>query len=106
LATHSAVGNAYAQRDRSGVQRELPAMESQHWAYWPEQRGATDEAAEAIIRNRRLTKKQRAMLDWMVGNLAGRDSRTMIQAASEARITKGYASKIVANLADCVKLYC
>jgi hypothetical protein len=32
-----------------------------------------DEAAEEIIRHRRLTKKQRAMLDWMMGNLAGRE---------------------------------
>jgi hypothetical protein len=57
-----------------------------------------DEAAE-VIRPRLKTQKQLAMLDWLVGNLAGRDSRTIIQAAADAGITKGYASKIVASLA-------
>jgi len=58
-----------------------------------------DEAVDAI-RPLLKTEKQRAMLDWVVGDLAGRDSRSMVQAAAEAGTTKGNASKIVASLAD------
>jgi hypothetical protein len=59
-----------------------------------------DEAVKEIIGRRRLTKKQHAMLDWMVGNLAGRDNRTMAQAASDAGVTRGYASKVVSSIAS------
>jgi len=43
--------------------------------------------------------KWRAMRDWMVGDLLGRDGRTMGEAAADVGITKGYASKVVYQIA-------
>jgi hypothetical protein len=43
--------------------------------------------------------KWRAMRGWMVGDLLGSEGRTMSEAAADLGITKGYASKIVCQIA-------
>jgi DNA-binding IscR family transcriptional regulator len=47
-------------------------------------------------------EKQCAVLDWMIADLSGRDTRTMKQAAAAIGITPSYLSKIVAKIAGFV----
>jgi hypothetical protein len=56
-------------------------------------------AAEAISCLPLGSDKWRGMRDWMVGDLLGLEDRTMREAAADSGITKGYASKIVCQIA-------
>jgi hypothetical protein len=65
---------------------------------WPELAAAAE-----WLRPHLNNPKKQAMCDWLIRDLMGTENRTMAQAASDAGISKGYASKIVLQLALDIK---
>lgn len=88
--------------------RDSPNRKGGSYAKWKEEHGpkklsrlAKRSAAEFSS----LNDKQRAVLHWMIGDLSGRETRTMMQAASDIGITRGYASKVVSHIASCITFF-
>jgi hypothetical protein len=97
-------GRSYGgRRQRRDQGARHPRGELRNYSAWKRacEPGELARLAEAAARHRRHLKneKQRAVLDWMVGDLLGRETRTMTQAAFDIGITKGYASKLVCEIA-------
>jgi len=87
--------------------RDVTWSDGMNYSKWKEKAGGRVptklvKAAERL-RPRLKNERQRAVLDWMIGDLTGRETRSMKRAAADIGLTASYASKIVYGIARDIK---
>lgn len=106
-----------AREDRRNVRwrRDIPGFRAldadgngnapRNYTRW-KRRVDAEEAVAAIDALRPSLSKPNeiAMAEWMAADIKGRESRTMVQAATDAGISKSYASKTVYRIALSLKI--